>query len=369
MTAYDSNLHLGTALLLLFTLTAATASAHHRPNHGSGDSGTVESPKFFEDMNWMHSDVWASDGAHALGWTGLPSTRITVIDDFTSDNRYKGTLERNPDGSAKYETLRHGEWTSKQTQLVAPDATDARIDFNSGHPYVTSAVDEFKFDAVNLSYGLIARAAFASAYNNWDNLGDPHRGVLHAVNDNLAFAAKAAGNDNGAAVGATVNGKVDVLAQQFIRIVENWGTRSGDAPVIFVGALEWNPDGTDGQAGTEKIASYSNVAGTNLHVQSNFLVVGVEGGRTATDAFANYGSKCGSVAGTCLYGTSFAAPVVAGYAAIVADKFNATDPSLVANQLLETATYSNLPSNDPAIYGMGEACLRCALAPVAFVPD
>lgn len=325
---------------------------------GGGDDTTTEPVQ--EDTVWMHSDVGLAHGSV----TGLGS-RITVIDDFTSDNFYKGRLrdtdaDANLDGQLDMESFRHGEWTRLQTQIVAPDAGSDWLDFNDDtKKYLTSDL----FDVVNLSYGLMARASFASYYNDIANFPEPHESMLYAVKGDKTFAAKAAGNDSGAAVGETVKGTVDVLAQQFIQIIDGWSPVTGSpvAPVIFVGALEWNPD----SGVTEGIASYSSVAGTDPNVQNHFLVVGVEAGRSDTDAFANYGSdKCGSVDGTCLYGTSFAAPVVAGYGALLGQKFSNPNPSQIADVLLSSAVKTTISNYDPAVHGMGEACLSCALGPV-----
>lgn len=390
-----SNLSLNTSLALILSLSATAALADHkgRQHGGPGGGGGEECitdcepplpppPPPAIDFNWMHSDIWygtdGDDGAHDLGFTGI-GARITVIDDFTSGDLIKGRLT-----SDDIEDRQHGDWTSLQASLVAPGAAGAadcsaqqpgpcQIDFGSDQAFLPHSS---LFDTVNLSYGLHARAAFASAFNTWENLGDPHASVLRAVKHDMAFAAKAAGNDS-AAIGDSVQGRVDVLSQQFVRVIEGWDTSFGPtAPVIFVGALDWNPDGTGGAQGTESLASYSNYAGNDLSVQSHFLVVGVEGGRTTTDSLANYGRDCGSVDGTCLYGTSFAAPIVTGYAAIVFDKYQtgtySPDPSDVAATLLESAHGLNLPGGsnyDRSIYGMGEACLSCALGPEAFIGD
>ena len=111
------------------------------------------------------------------------------------------------------------------------------------------------------------------------------------------------------------------------------------------------------------IANYSTIAGNNTDVQDMFLVAGVEDGITG------------------LSGTSFAAPIVTGYAAIIGDKYAGTaSPALVVDRLLETARTDTIAdfaasctATDAAsgictrssVYGMGEADLSRALAPDA----
>lgn len=114
------------------------------------------------------------------------------------------------------------------------------------------------------------------------------------------------------------------------------------AKSIIVGALT--------QAGGS-IASYSNKAGTYADI---FLVAD---GRGIYD----------STTGTYDMGTSFAAPRVAGYAAILRQKFANLNAEKSASILLDTARYDTLtchPNCNPAIYGKGEASLSRALAPV-----
>ena len=66
-------------------------------------------------------------------------------------------------------------------------------------------------------------------------------------------------------------------------------------------------------------------------------------------------------------GTSYAAPLVAGYAAIIQQKFPGLNAANTSNIILDTARYDTLtcyPSCDTSIYGKGEASLSRALAPV-----
>jgi subtilisin family serine protease len=135
-------------------------------------------------------------------------------------------------------------------------------------------------------------------------------------------------------VGApNANGQLDYLNRDLI----------GAQAAVFVGAL--NANGSAGQPSA--LAAYSNVAGPNTTVQNQFLVVGVEGDKTG------------------LYGTSFAAPIVSGYAAILGSKFTKATPTQITNQLLSTARTDTVAGYNPAIHGRGEASLSRALAPSA----
>ena len=66
-----------------------------------------------------------------------------------------------------------------------------------------------------------------------------------------------------------------------------------------------------------------------------------------------------------LAGTSFAAPIVSGYAAIVGSKFTTANAAAVANQLLNTARTDTVSGHHAATYGRGEASLTRALAPAS----
>jgi subtilisin family serine protease len=67
--------------------------------------------------------------------------------------------------------------------------------------------------------------------------------------------------------------------------------------------------------------------------------------------------------GTNLYGTSFAAPQVSAYAAIIGSKFTTATPLQITDQLLDTARTDTIQGYDVAIHGQGEASLSRALAP------
>jgi subtilisin family serine protease len=67
---------------------------------------------------------------------------------------------------------------------------------------------------------------------------------------------------------------------------------------------------------------------------------------------------------TGLAGTSFAAPIVSGYAAIIGSKFRTATPTQITNQLLTTARQDTIANYNAAMHGRGEASLARALSPV-----
>jgi subtilisin family serine protease len=161
--------------------------------------------------------------------------------------------------------------------------------------------------------------------------------IINYANNGSAVISKAAGNDYGTAVGsANSSGKVDYLNSALV----------GSKSAIFVGSLDKNGTTTS----KANIASYSNVAGANTAVQNKFLVVGVTGGNNIFHP---------------IYGTSFAAPIVSGYAAILGSKFTSADATKISNQLLATARTDTIANYNASIHGKGEASIARALAPVS----
>ena len=130
--------------------------------------------------------------------------------------------------------------------------------------------------------------------------------------------------------------------------------------LLIVGALN--------QAGSlsapAEIASYSNTAGIDPDVSSRFLM------SSGTTPFHSGQVAIGGNSVNQGDGTSFAAPRVAGYVAIVRSKFPNLNASQTASIMLDTARYDTLACSksatgcDKAIYGKGEASLSRALAPV-----
>lgn len=264
---------------------------------------------------WMHGDV---AGAWAAGFRGQGVT-ITVVDDFTSSRRNAGDL-----GTGR-QSLRHGEWTRLEASMIAPSSTMASHDFATGR---TVALTRNRLNVLNLSYGMMARAGFTAGQIRWSAQESSIIGYARAGS---AVIAKAAGNDAVAVGAANGSGNADYLNMALI----------GTPTTLFVGALDRNGDVNN----RARLASYSNFAGSNTAVQRQFLTVGVRGDLTG------------------LYGTSFAAPVVAGYAAVLGSKFTTATPVSITNRLLDTARQDTINNYSAAIHGRGEASLSRAIAP------
>ncbi len=266
---------------------------------------------------WLHPDV---QSAWTSGFTGLGVT-ISVVDDFNSASTYRGTVE----GAASFGT--HGYWTAAQAGIVAPGATVNRIDYGNRNTPVALAAG---MNVVNLSYGILAHKSVRTAQVGW---GAQDLSIITAAKTGAAVITKAAGNDGINIGAANRQGQIDQLNVSL----------TGATGAIFVGAL--TSHGT--LQNKARLAAYSNKAGTNKTVQNQFLVVGVPAGQLG------------------LQGTSFAAPVVAGYAAIVGQKFDTATPVQIRNQLLNTARRDTISGYNIAVHGRGEASLSRSLAPVA----
>jgi hypothetical protein len=299
---------------------------------GSDGGGTVSAPTYY---GWMSPGIIAAwDANNGSGGFLGQGVDITVVDDFSSRSRLWGNLG---DGLQRQ---RHGEWTLKQAGMIAPRANMIADDFyNAG----AIALNAERFNVLSLSYGYTAPLD-----------RDLEKTIVEAAAGNLAFIAKSAGNEYGRPVGHRQDGGFDYLSLGLIGALGGTGdTINATAydSTIFVGALDWNVVGTNDPRSA--IASYSSIAGDNTNVQRQFLVVGVE---SATG---------GASFGTGLAGTSFAAPIVAGYGAVLSSKFQVENPQTVAARLLETAKVDTILGYNPAIHGQGEADIARAISPDA----
>jgi hypothetical protein len=168
-----------------------------------------------------------------------------------------------------------------------------------------------------------------------------------------AVIVKAAGNDSGlTADNEPLN---NALANN-----SNINSR-----LLIVGALT----STGSVASPASIANYSNTAGTSSVVKDRFLVASGNtpfgDGWLALNGVPIDGTSIGPdgqpLSGG---GTSFAAPRVAGYAAILRQKFSNLDASSSASIILDTARTDTISNYNSNVHGKGEASLSRALAPV-----
>lgn len=266
--------------------------------------------------SWMSPEV---ADAWNLGYKGQGAT-ITVVDDFSGSSPFSGNL-----GTGRM-SQGHGDWTALQASMIAPEA--AVVERNWSSQAVALAPD--RLNVLNMSYGMYARYGYNVNQMSWSG---QEQSIIDYARAGAAVIAKAAGNDAVAVGRANRSGNVDYLNLAL----------KGASSVIYVGALSSN--GTP--SAKASMASYSNYAGSDSTIQKNFLVVGVKGSTTG------------------LYGTSFAAPIISGYAAVVGSKFTSATPTQIANQLLTTARTDTLRNYRASTYGRGEASLARALAPVS----
>lgn len=279
---------------------------------GGGGGGSSTLPTLYSWMSSEISDAWRQ------GFQGQ-GTRITIVDDFSSNWGIWGDL------GTGTQLLRHGEWVRLEAGMIAPSATLASHDFFSGRAV---SLGRNQLNVLNLSYGMFARAGLTSV--RW---GRQELSIISYARDGSAVVVKAAGNDAVAVGEINGDGLVDYLNRDLI----------GAQSAIFVGALDRNGTAAD----LAEMAWYSNFAGTDPVVQRQFLSVGVLGDLTG------------------LYGTSFAAPIVSGYAAVLGSKFTDASATQITNQLLSTARTDTIFGYDPNVHGRGEASISRALAPAS----
>jgi hypothetical protein len=263
---------------------------------------------------WMSGEVAQ---AWQQGFRGQ-GTSITVIDDFKGYT-FSGKL------TGKVQVKTHGAWTQQQAQMIAPSARVLQKDYNRENQAVQL---QRGLNILNLSYGMMG-----AARRNFNNWAPQEASIIRHAQRGAAVVSKAAGNE------ATAVGQIDSSGQMDFLNVALIGTPS----TIFVGALTQNGS----VSRPSSLASYSNFAGTDGRVQRQFLVVGVNQRQMG------------------LSGTSFAAPIISGYAAILGSKFRTATPTQVANQLLSTARKDTILNYDIAVHGQGEASIARALAPRA----
>ena len=196
----------------------------------------------------------------------------------------------------------HASSTSQIISAIAPDATVANTSITGWTNAMMDAIAGSNARVINLSIGTGGTTSSSPSF---------YSGTTNAV------ITKAAGNSG--------NG---VTADQELSNKMLWNSNMQNN-TIYVGAID---------AKTGNIASYSTAAGAYA---SRFVVADGQG--------------------PTYQGTSYSAPVVAGYAALITQKFPNSTGAQIAQAILDTAIMK--PGWDPAVYGRGQANLAGALSP------
>jgi subtilisin family serine protease len=256
-------------------------------------------------QQWMHPGVPA---AWKQGFVGQ-GVALKVIDQFWGVPGSIGDV-----GS-------HGQIVSTIANAIAPAANFTYFSFNNVFDRVSP--EQGVLNVFNVSFGITNTG-----------LMPLHQSIVDASRNGKAVVVAAAGNNGNNMTDGGMFGP-SLLQMSLI------GTKA----VIFVGALSRNGDTKPGTLASR--APYSNKAGPES-VAARFVMVGVDESR-----------------GIPLDGTSAAAPIVSGYAAIIGSKFKTATPTQISNQILRTARIDTIKDYTRSIHGRGEASLSRALSPAA----
>ncbi len=281
---------------------------------------------------WQHSNV---KPAWNQGFKGQ-GVKITVHDNDIDPMKVGANLTYknwwDPYLDTSRTNMTHAEAVRQVAQLTAPSAQVEKKPWDNG----TIVLDPTKFNVVNASYGWAGgtdagSVAVAKSYQ-----------LAQLAYNNQAVVVKAAGNananlsDQGGGDGINISLK-DANAVIFAGALSSHGT-------VVKTLKSW---GRTYQIGGAIRADYSNHPGSDPVYQSKYLMVGVNA-RDMTIA-----------------GTSFAAPQISAYAAIVSSKFTAANPNQVVSQLLNTARTDTIRNYNREDHGRGEASLSRALSPIS----
>jgi hypothetical protein len=286
------------------------------------------------------------------GWTGK-GVNILLVDAYADQYYYHGVTtmmitDLIAPGASKY-GLHYGttayKWKSPTDTVKDINGIDITsktsmgvVNASFGFNYWEWKLNPEKSEDIKTAFEILAKQGHAEAWKNVFN------GTISVKNLNVSDAVIVQGAANDSASAAN---------QPYVYI---YATDPNINPrLLVVGATE--SDGT--LTSKTSLANYSNKAGDDPIVADRFLVAN---GNAPYDSI-NIGDYDISNA----KGTSYAAPRVAGYVAILRQKFPNLNAEKSASILLDTARYDTLtcyPNCPVNIYGKGEASLSRALAPV-----
>jgi hypothetical protein len=283
------------------------------------------------------------------GWTGK-GVDVVIADGFLAPETHgvivTSLVARYAIG-ASYFGIPLEIYSQSTTNVFFIDGTRANLQTNRNIGVINTSFGAVYGNETSDAARAIKDNGYALDRLRWTNILKGSAGfVYQGINLTDAVITKAAGND---AITADKESYVKAYADD----------SSIKDRLLVVGALAFDSNGKG------FIASYSNTAGTNANVKSRFVTASGGTPFSTGDIYLNgtrvNGSDFGSV------GTSFAAPRVAGYAAIIRQKFPNLNAAKTTSIILDTARYDTLscnPNCDSNIYGAGQASLSRALAPV-----
>jgi hypothetical protein len=268
------------------------------------------------------------------GWTGL-GKNILMIDNYASATSCSYSNQGACHGITT--ALISGVTTAFSANKYLLDLGGSVLNENG------TAATPTSMNIVNLSFKFIEASAQLASNLLANQLNSSYQGF----DLSNAVITKAAGN-------TSVTSNNDVLSKT---LADNSNTA---ARLLIVGAVDGNGS-TSSRVG---IAAYSDTAGTYAPVANRFVLANGNAPWATGGVYMNGWRIDGA---TNNVGTSYAAPLVAGYAAIIQQKFPGLNAANTSNIILDTARYDTLtcyPSCNTSIYGKGEASLSRALAPV-----
>lgn len=268
------------------------------------------------------------------GWTGK-NVKVGIADSFNSN----GVVDS------------HGDWVAIVQSSVAPEATVAMRDVLSSSTLVgllgdaANAYDYFEnngYHIINNSWGVERMVRDSSgrytgaAYSDFDALVDATVAAYDPNGGNTAQGLYIfAGGNAGQYCPSRRIENCNWVAAVTDKLRENG--YEGGTRIIFVGSLDDN---------SNTLAGYSYYAGD---LKNDFIV--------AHDDVFSPGDAAG---------TSFAAPRVAGAAALVKQKFPNLTSAQLKQVILQTADDLGTPGVD-AVYGHGKLNVLSALSPQGVV--
>ncbi len=354
--------------LLAGTAMATLAACSGGGGGGGGGGGNASNagegnPQFFQTAEFLRSDalqqINADEGyARISGNVGGDGVRVAVIDDGVDENHIDlaGNLAAN---------------------LVFANQTEIDNDIDEGlgpdghGTAVAGVIAGEKNDVGSHGVAFDARIVSIDVFSVDD---DPNNGA-DAI-QNVAAAVRFAG-------GADRNASSDIINMS-LAIFPN-GTQERQDEILDVGRAMSEAAGN----GRIIVVAAGNDGGANPTFPAAFVGTGnidglgiAVGSVDANNNISTFSNRCGSVADSCLVapgenvdaplinnrfgevsGTSFAAPLVAGSAAVIKAAFPGVGNREVVNRLFTTAQDLGAPGTDTT-FGRGLLDLEAALAPV-----